>query len=131
MSGIIGRWLKTALAAMAIVGLMGVGGAGAATTVDLGVSSYTWSPNLVVHNGTATFSATVTNNDQFGSADGLTLTVALPSNVDFSTATTASTLPGGCVLPNPYTTLTCTKTTLAALATWTVSFKGIGSTSGV
>jgi uncharacterized repeat protein (TIGR01451 family) len=101
-----------------------------ATNVDLGVSSYTWSPDPVIHSGTSTFSITVTNNDNFNTASGLTLAVSLPSNVDFSTGVTASSLPTGCTLDGTYSTLTCANASLSALGTWVTTFNGVGKTPG-
>jgi uncharacterized repeat protein (TIGR01451 family) len=121
--------MGTARAVIVMSGLLGAVGA-AASSIDLGISAYTWTPDPVVHGGTSTFTVTSTNNDNFASASNLTLTVSLPSNVDFSTAVTSGSLPAGCSLPSPYTTLTCTQASLAALATWAVSFNGVGLTPG-
>ena len=98
-----------------------------ATAVDLGVSAYTLSPDPVVHGGTSTFSVTVTNNDYVTSVTGLTLTVSLPSNVDFSSAPT----PSGCAFNGGRTTLTCSQAALSAQGTWIVTYTGIGLTPGV
>jgi uncharacterized repeat protein (TIGR01451 family) len=104
-------------------------GIASAASVDLSVSAYTQAPDPVAKTGTATFNVTVTSNENFTDAtDTLTLAINLPSNVDF----TASPTPTGCVfnlVPNPKT-LTCTKSGLAALATWTVTFTGLGQTVG-
>ncbi len=102
----------------------------AATSVDLSVSSYNWTPDPVIRGGSAVFSVVATNNDASFAASNLTLAVQLPANIDFSTV--ATTTPSGCAFnltANPQT-LTCTKATLAALATWSLSFTGVGSSAG-
>lgn len=101
---------------------------GYASTVDLSVSAYTWSPDPVIHGGTSTFSVTVTNNDVVSAASGLTLAIDLPSNVDFS----SSPSPSGCTfnLGASPKTLTCTNATLAPSGTWNVNFDGAGLTPG-
>ena len=101
----------------------------AATAVDLSVSSYTWTPDPVVHGGSSTFSATVTNNDAGVAAATPVLTIQLPSNVDFN----SSIPPSGCTfnLAASPQTLTCAKSSaLAAQGTWNISFNGTGLTAG-
>jgi uncharacterized repeat protein (TIGR01451 family) len=111
--------------------LLGSTTAFAATAVDLGVSAYTWTPDPSVNGGTSVFSVTVTNNDNFIAVPTtLTLVVNLPSNVNFGTSVTTSSLPAGCAIPSPYNTLTCTSASLAASGTWTVNFNGVGQTPG-
>lgn len=98
-----------------------------ATSVDLSVSAYTWTPDPVVHNGTSTFTVTVTNNDYVVAVPDVHLVVSLPSNVDFS----ASSTPSGCYFNSgTRTTLTCDLATLAAQGTWNVTFTGLGLTPG-
>ncbi|HLO63913.1 MAG TPA: SdrD B-like domain-containing protein, partial [Azonexus sp.] len=112
-----------------VLGALTVGEARAATTVDLGVSAHTWTPDPIVRGGSSTFTITVTNNDMVSAADTLTLAVDLPTNVDF----TGQAAPANCafnLVANP-NTLTCTKATLAAQGTWSVSFDGVGATAGV
>lgn len=98
--------------------------------VDLSVSAYTWAPDPVVRNGLSTFTVTVTNNDAGASVGNLTLTVNLPSNLDFSASTV--TVPSGShTLPSPYTNLTCTRAAaLAPQGTWVVTFTGVGNVAG-
>jgi len=123
---------RAAVGLLAIIGLFMPLYAVAATAVDLGVTAYTWTPTNPVRGGTTTFTVKVSNNDTSSvTANSLTLTVDLPSNVDFSTSTTSSSLPSGCSLNSGDTTLTCTKSSLAALTDWSVTFKGLGSSRGV
>lgn len=105
------------------------GNALAATAVDLGISGYTWTPDPVVRGGDSTFTVDVTNFDYTNSANGLTLTVKLPSNVDFS----ASTPPSGCSfdLAGTPKTLVCSRASLAAQDVWSTIFTGKGLSPGV
>ena len=120
-------WSALAQVCLLGAGVLPVGAAQAATTIDLGVSAYTWTPDPLVRGGASDFSVTVTNNHFSATADTLTLAINLPTNVDFSTAATVP--PAGCTLAVPL--LTCTRATLAAQATWVLSFKGVGSVTGV
>lgn len=97
---------------------------------DLSVSAYTWAPDPVVRGGASTFTVTVTNNDAGVSVGNLTLTVNLPSNIDFSASSV--TVPSGAyTLASPFTTLTCTRAAaLAPQGTWVVTLTGVGSVAG-
>ncbi len=124
------RALVQCIAYLALASGLGLAGvAQAATAVDLSVSAYTWAPDPVVRGGTSSFSVTATNNALVSAADTLTLAIDLPPNISFAGQST----PANCAFnlvasPN---TLTCTKTLLAAQATWTVNFNGAGATFGV
>jgi large repetitive protein len=102
----------------------------AATTIDLSVSSYTWTPDPVIRGASSAFTSVATNNDASITADNLTLVIQLPANINFGTA--ATTTPSGCSfnLAADPKILTCTRAALAAMAPWSVSFTGIGLTSG-
>ncbi len=116
------RWLR-ALACSLLIGL-----AGNALAADLGISGYTWTPDPVVRGGTSTFTVDVTNFDYSASVSDLTMTADLPGNVDFA----GSTPPAGCAFNLGATpkTLTCTRSTLASQAVWTIQFTGKGGASG-
>lgn len=107
--------------------LCGMGNA-AAAVVDLSVSAYLQTPSPVPRGGEATFSVTVTNNEDLVDATGnVRLAVELPGNVDFS----SSVAPAGCtfnLLVNPKL-LSCVRSGLPKLQNWNVEFKGIGLTA--
>jgi large repetitive protein len=93
-----------------------------AATIDLQVSSYTWTPDPVVNNGTASFSLSVQNNGP-GTSAASTLTVALPA-----TAAYAGNV-SGCSFSSP--NLTCPIAPLALGESANVSYTATGNGTGV
>ncbi|MFZ4873746.1 SdrD B-like domain-containing protein [Janthinobacterium sp. Mn2066] len=110
---------------MVLALMLGGMGNAAAAVVDLSVSAYLQTPSPVPRGGEATFSVTVTNNEDLVDATGnVRLAVELPGNVDFS----SSAAPAGCtfnLLVNPKL-LSCVRSGLPKLQNWNVEFKGIG-----
>lgn len=114
-------------AAALMLGL--VAGAATAAQIDLSVSSYTQTPDPVPRSAAVSFTAIVTNNDSSQDATGaIALAIALPANVDFA----AASAPAGCSFaPSAApTALNCSRTGLAAMATWQIAFSGVGKTAG-
>lgn len=110
------------------VGLLFFAGAAHAADIDLQVPSYTWTPDPVVNGGTATFTITAQNNGPATSGAG-TLTVTLPSNVNYVPGSATINGVPGCSFAAP--NLTCSISPLALGQTATVIYQGTGNGSGV
>ncbi len=109
--------LFSMLTSCLVATLLTAAGAAHAADADLQISSYTWTPDPVVHNGTATFTLTVQNNGP-ASSTGSTLTINLPANVSYlGNASGCAPSGGNTILTCPIGNLNITNTSTIVYTT--------------
>ena len=102
--------------------------AATAADIDLQVPSYIWTPDPVVNGGIVSFIITAQNNGPATSGAG-TLSVALPSNVNYVPGSAKIDGAPGCLFSAP--TLTCSISPLALGQTATVTYDATGNGAAV